>query len=113
MSKRVIYVVDDDESIRTYLFSFLTAVGYSVECFNGGFALMDRLSSGRSPSVILLDVLLPDMDGIEILTKLQKMGLRVPVIMLSGVSHIQTVVEAMKVGASDFLMKPFDEGALE
>ncbi len=53
------------------------------------------------------------MDGIEILSRIQKVGVRVPVIMLSGVNHIKTVVEAMKGGAADFLMKPFDEEALE
>lgn len=112
MTDRSIYVVDDDASIRSYLFSFLTAREYLVECFDSGDPLLDRLSAGHVPSVILLDVLLPGMDGIDILIKLQKIGVHVPVIMLSGVGDIKTVVEAMKVGAADFLMKPFDEDAL-
>jgi two-component system, NtrC family, response regulator AtoC len=113
MTDRSVFVVDDDQSIRSYLSSFLTTAGCAVESFAHGHALLQRLTAGHVPSVILLDVLLPDMDGIEILNKIQKEGVRVPVIMLSGVSDIKTVVEAMKCGASDFLMKPFDEESLE
>src|SRR5438552_1305809 len=75
---------------------------------------MERLLSGqRLPSMILLDVLMPDSDGIQVMEKIKASGVRVPVIMLSGVGHVRTVVEAMKLGASDFLMKPFDDDALE
>jgi two-component system response regulator FixJ len=78
-----------------------------------GDQLIGRLSSGVQPSVILLDVLLPDGEGIEVMRKIQAMGVNVPVIMLSGTPDIRTVVEAMKLGAVDFLQKAFDDSALE
>jgi two-component system response regulator AtoC len=82
-----------------------------VEC---GDQLLARLTSGAAlPSVILMDVLLPDSDGLELIGKMKDLGVHVPVIVLSGASHVRTVVEAMKLGACDFLLKPFDENALE
>src|SRR5579884_1962039 len=113
MSKTSVLVVDDDESFRTYAALMLGGRGYAVEALESGNQLMARLSSGELPSVILLDVLLPDGDGIEVIGKMRTMGIQIPVIMLSGVGHVRTVVEAMKLGASDFLMKPFEYSALE
>ena len=108
-----IYVVDDEDSIRSYLRERLSATGHSVECFSDGKSLLDRLADGQIPSVILLDVILPGPDGIETVTNLREAGLLVPVIMLSCTGQIKTVVEAMQAGASNFLMKPFDDAALE
>ena len=113
MSKPSVFVVDDDQSFREYVTLMLQGRGYAVEALESGNQLIARLSSGELPSVILLDVLLPDGDGIEVIGKLRTMGVQAPVIMLSGVSHVRTVVEAMKLGASDFLMKPFEYSALE
>jgi two-component system response regulator AtoC len=113
MIKPSVLVVDDDQSFRTYVTLLLRARGYAVDALENGDQLIARLTSGETPSVILLDVLLPDSDGIEVIGRMKTMGVNVPVIMLSGVSHVRTVVEAMKLGASDFLMKPFDDSALE
>lgn len=113
MMKHLVYVVDDEVSIRSYLRERLSATGHSVECFADGESLLDRLAEGQIPSVILLDVILPGTDGIETVTNLREAGLLVPVIMLSGTGQIKTVVEAMQAGASNFLMKPFDDAALE
>jgi len=105
--------VDDDQSFRTYVTLLLRGREYPVEALENGDQLIARLKSAEIPSVILLDVLLPDSDGIEVIGKIKAMGVSVPVIMLSGVGHVRTVVEAMKLGASDFLMKPFDDSTLE
>jgi FixJ family two-component response regulator len=92
----------------------LRARGYATEGVESGSDLFRRLSSATNPpSVILLDVNLPDADGIEVIGKLRALGVRVPVIMLSGTGRVRTVVEAMKLGALDFLMKPFTDTALE
>jgi DNA-binding NtrC family response regulator len=77
-----------------------------------GEQLLTRLATGPIPSLILLDVQLPGRDGIEIIEKINEAHLRIPVIMLSGMRQTRTVVEAMKLGASDFLLKPIDEEAL-
>ncbi|PYS28351.1 MAG: sigma-54-dependent Fis family transcriptional regulator [Acidobacteria bacterium] len=113
MMKPSVLIVDDDQSFRTYVTLLLRGREYPVEALENGDQLIARLKSAEIPSVILLDVLLPDSDGIEVIGKIKAMGVSVPVIMLSGVGHVRTVVEAMKLGASDFLMKPFDDSTLE
>jgi len=113
MNKRSILVVDDDRSTREYLATFLTARGHSVECLESGDQAIERLASGQSPSMILLDVMLPGKDGIEVLSNLKTVYPSLPIIILSGIGQIKTVVEAMKMGASDYLTKPFEEEALE
>ncbi|HYR88863.1 MAG TPA: sigma-54 dependent transcriptional regulator [Terriglobia bacterium] len=113
MNKRSILVVDDDKSTREYLATFLIARGYSVECLESGDQAIERLASGQSPSMILLDVMLPGKDGIEVLSNLKTLYPSLPIIILSGIGQIKTVVEAMKIGASDYLTKPFEEEALE
>ena len=113
MNKRSILVVDDDRSTREYLATFLIARGHSVECLESGDQAIERLASGQSPSMILLDVMLPGKDGIEVLSNLKTIYPSLPIIILSGIGQIKTVVEAMKMGASDYLTKPFEEEALE
>jgi len=113
MSKRSILVVDDDKNTRDYLAAFLGASGYSVECLESGDAAIHRLASGYFPSMILLDVMLPGKDGIEVMANIKAIYPTLPIIILSGIGQIKTVVEAMKMGASDYLTKPFEEEALE
>src|SRR4051812_29287343 len=113
MSKQSILVVDDDKSIRDYLSAFLTSCGFHVDCLGSGDEAIDRLASGYSPSMILLDVLLPGKDGIEVLSSVKSIYPAIPIIILSGIGQIKTVVEAMKIGASDYLTKPLEEEALE
>ena len=112
MEKPRIFVVDDDQALQDFLFTFLSNHGYRVDCFDSGEALLSRLQSGQVPEVILLDVLMPGCDGVEAMHRIRANGFNMPVIMLSGLSDIRTVVECMKLGASNFVMKPFDEQAL-
>src|SRR5207244_8459974 len=113
MSKRSILVVDDDKNTRDYLATFLTTSGYAVDCLGSGDEAIDRLASGYSPSMILLDIMLPGKDGIEVLSNVKSIYPTIPIIILSGIGQIKTVVEAMKIGASDYLTKPVEEEALE
>src|SRR5206468_211957 len=113
MSRRSILVVDDDKSIRDYLATFLAARGHAVECLESGDETIERLASGFSPLMILLDIMLPGKDGIEVLSNVKSIYPSLPIIILSGIGQIKTVVEAMKMGASDYLTKPFEEEALE
>ena len=113
MSKRSILVVDDDKNTRDYLAAFLGASGYSIECLATGDEVIGRLAAGYSPALILLDLMLPGKDGIEVLANVKAMYPKIPIVILSGIGQIKTVVEAMKMGASDYLTKPFEEEALE
>jgi two-component system response regulator AtoC len=113
MSKQSVLVVDDDQSIRTYLSHFLTSCGYMVDCLDSGEKAVSRLSSGYSPSVVILDLMMPGLTGLEVLASAKKIHPSTPVIILSGLGQIKSVVEAMKMGASDYLAKPFEDQELE
>src|SRR5881397_1206777 len=113
MSKRSILVVDDDRSVRGYLSDFLNSCGYVVECLESGDQCLARMAAGNIPSLLVLDVVMPGMSGIEVLEGLKKLNCAVPVIVLSAVGQTKTVVDAMKMGAADFLVKPFEEQELE
>jgi len=113
MSKRSILVVDDDQSVRSYLSDLLSSCGYTVECAESGDQAVARLSAGYVPSLIVLDIVMPGINGIEVLENVKRINAAIPVIILSAGGQTKTVVEAMKVGASDFLVKPFEEQELE
>ena len=113
MSKRSILVVDDDQSVRSYLSDFLTSCGYTVECAESGDQAVTRLAGGYVPCVIVQDIVMPGINGIEVLESVKKINPSVPVIILSAAGQIKTVVDAMKMGAADFLVKPFEEQELE
>src|SRR6266481_6546471 len=102
MSKRSILVVDDDRSVRSYLSDFLTSCGYSVECAESGDQAVARLSAGYVPSLIVLDIVMPGINGIEVLESVKKTNSSIiPVIILSAAGQTKTVVDAMKMGAAD------------
>ncbi len=113
MSQLEILVVDDDKSFLRYLSDFLSSRGYAVGCMESGEQAMAKLAAGYRPSVILLDVMLPGLSGLEVLAGVRKINPSVPVIILSGVGQVKTVVEAIKMGASDYLTKSFEEPELE
>src|SRR6266699_529509 len=113
MSKRSILVVDDDRSVRSYLSDFLTSCGYSIECAESGDQAVARLSVGYVPSLIVLDIVMPGISGIETLESVKKINSSISVIILSAAGQTKKVVDAMKMGAADFLVKPFEEEELE
>src|SRR3989475_9858237 len=113
MSKRSILVVDDDRSVRSYLSDFLTSCGYMIELAESGDQAVARLSAGYVPSLMVLDIVMPGISGIEALESVKKIDSSIPVIILSAAGQTKTVVDAMKMGAADFLVKPFEEQELE
>src|SRR5213594_2727308 len=113
MSKRSILVVGDDRSVRSYLSDGLTSCGHHVECAGSGDQAVARLSAGYTPSLMVLDIVMPGISGIEALESVKKINSSIPVIILSGAGQTKTVVDAMKMGAADFLVKPFEEPELE
>jgi two-component system response regulator AtoC len=113
MSKRSILVVDDDRSVRSYLSDFLSSCGYTVECLESGDQVVARLKAGYVPSLIVLDVVMPGISGIEALESIKEINSTIPVIIMSAAGQTKTVVDAMKMGAADFLVKPFEEQEVE
>jgi len=113
MSKGLIISVDDDSDFQMYLSHLLRDRGYSVETLTDGHQLLARLNTRKAPDLILMDVMMPGNDGIQMIEKIRSAGIQIPIIIISGVGLVKSVVEAMKAGATDFLSKPFDELALE
>ncbi len=108
---RRILIVDDEEAIRRSLEKILRYEGYDVVLAANGSQGVN-LALQEQPDLVLLDIKMPRMDGIEVLQTLLKQGTRAPVVMISGHGTIQTAVEATKLGAFDFLEKPLDRERL-
>jgi two-component system, NtrC family, response regulator AtoC len=111
--RKTILVVDDAEVIRTYLKNLLPMKGYDVLLAEDGLKAMELLNDGARPDVVVLDVMMPGIDGLETLRKIKQLMPEVPVIMLSVVGKAGTVVDAMNLGAADYINKPFEEEELE
>ena len=108
-----VLVVDDAEGIRGYLAKLLELRGFLVDTADDGRHALALLEAGADPDVVLLDVMMPGLDGIETLREIRKSNADLPVIMLSVVGRASTIVEAMSLGAADFINKPFEEDLLE
>jgi two-component system response regulator FixJ len=104
-------VVDDDPAVRDSLQAMLEAEGFRVDAFAGARAFLDALPPPPR-SVVLLDVRMPDMDGLELLSALSLRSNVPPVIMITGHGDVPMAVKAMKLGAADFVEKPFAPEAL-
>jgi len=102
-----VLVIDDDPGVRDYLEALMSRDGYAVVVADSGEQGLARLAEAQ-PDLITLDVVLEGMDGLETLRRIKKRLPDVPVIMLSGHGHAHTIVEAMRLGAADFLRKPFE-----
>ena len=111
--KPQVMVVDDDLAMCNFLRTFLTERGYQAVTLGSAEEAVRRYHSER-PAAVILDVVMPgEMDGLAALAAFKKIDREVPVIVLSGQGRTTTVVQAMKLGASDFVSKPFDETDLE
>jgi two-component system response regulator AtoC len=111
--KRRVLVVDDSEGIRSYLAHLLELRGYEVDTVEDGRRALALLEGGAAPDVILLDVMMPGLDGLAALRAIRGLDEQVPVVMLSVVGNAESIVAAMQHGASDYLNKPFEEEELE
>ncbi len=107
-----VLVVDDNEGIRSFLANLLELRGYDVDTAEDGRRALALLEGGAAPDVVLLDVMMPGIDGLETLRRLRERDAEVPVVMLSVVGTASTIVTAMECGASDYLNKPFEDGEL-
>jgi len=102
-----IFVVDDEQNIRKMLVRVLSSEGYTIKEAANGLEALKKLE-GENCSLVLLDLKMPGLNGIEILRKIKEYDPNLPVIMMSAYGSIAEAVEAMKLGALDYLIKPFD-----
>ena len=107
-----ILVVDDDRSVRDALRRALTLAGYEVQMAEGGQQALTQAATAV-PDAVVLDVGMPDIDGIEVCQRLRRGGNRVPVLMLTARDAIADRIDGLDAGADDYLVKPFDVGELK
>jgi two-component system response regulator AtoC len=107
-----VLVVDDDEAIRRYLAKLLELKGYEVDTAEDGRSALVLLDGGAAPDVVILDIMMPGIDGLETLRSIRQLDAKLPVVMLSALGRASTIVEAMQLGATDYLNKPFEEEQL-
>jgi two-component system response regulator AtoC len=112
MDSIAVLVVDDEDSVRTYIAEFLGSAGYQVRTASCGTEALEMLAGG-SFDAVLLDVVMPRMSGLEVLRRYRASNASAPVIVLSALSGANDAVRAMKLGATDYLSKPFSPQELE
>ena len=107
----LIHVIDDDEAVRDSLEWVFETAEMAVRTHQSAIAFLGALES-EAAGCIVTDVRMPEMSGLDLLLELQKRGVRMPVIVITGHGDVPLAVEAMKAGAHDFLEKPFEEARL-
>lgn len=110
-NERLVHLVDDDEAIRRAASFMLRTSGFLVKTYASGVEFLGAAADLKS-GCILMDVRMPEMDGLEVLTALRERGILLPVVVVTGHGDIGLAVEAMKAGAVDFIEKPFAKEAL-
>ena len=112
MKHPVVAIADDDLSFANYLKTFLASRGYDSRIYGHGEELLAAARHGDVPDVVLLDVMMPGMDGLATLKNLKAAHPIVQVIMLSGRENAPTIVEAINLGAANYVVKPDDPQGL-
>ena len=110
-TETMVHVVDDDEAIRHSVSFLLRKAGHRVETYASG-AVFLKAASRTTSGCVLLDVRMPDVDGLEVQARLAQAGIALPIIMLTGHGDVALAVRAIKAGAIEFLEKPFERSSL-
>ena len=108
---RIVHLVDDEEAIRKSAGFVLSRAGYKVQPYSSGVEFLKHAKHAPL-GCVLLDVRMPEMDGLEVQSTMAERGINMPVIVLTGHGDVSTAVQAMKAGAVEFLEKPFEKAAL-
>jgi two-component system response regulator FixJ len=111
VSDRIVHLVDDDEAVRRSAGFMLKTSGYKVSAYPSGVELLKE-GKDLPPGCILLDVRMPEMDGLQVQEALKQRGIGHPVIVMTGHGDVTVAVQAMKAGAVDFIEKPFEKAVL-
>jgi two-component system response regulator AtoC len=112
LKKPYVAIVDDDSAFANYLRTFLSLRGYDTRSYSRGDEMLASVKQGDPPDIVLLDVMMPGMTGLETLKALKAAKPDLQVIMLSGREQAATIVEAVRLGAADYVVKPDDPEGL-
>src|SRR5689334_1157750 len=112
MKNPYVAIVDDDSSFAAYLRTFLSLRGYEARCYTRGDEMLASMKQSEAPDVVLLDVMMPGLDGLATLKAIKASRPDAQVIMLSGRNQVSTIVEAVRLGAADYVVKPDDPEGL-
>ncbi|HEY2141483.1 MAG TPA: response regulator transcription factor [Solirubrobacteraceae bacterium] len=107
-----VLVIDDDRAVRDALRRVLTLAGYETQAADGGVAAIELVAEAV-PDAVVLDIGMPDIDGLEVCRRLRRLGNRVPILMLTAREAISDRIEGLDAGADDYLTKPFDVDELK
>lgn len=106
-----VLIVDDDPNIREVISVLLSSEGYDVDAAENGRVAIEKVNEGNTYDIVCLDIMMPDMDGIEVCTRIRQKS-NVPVLFLTAKSQDKDKVEAYSTGGDDFLVKPFSQTEL-
>jgi two-component system response regulator FixJ len=109
---RQIFVLDDDDAVRDSLEVLLEHKGFRVKSFAASKVFLDRIDGFEPRACLLLDIRMPGLDGIEVLGQIMQRKLELAVVMITGHADVATAVKAMKMGAVDFIEKPFTQDTI-
>ncbi|GAC17263.1 response regulator transcription factor [Paraglaciecola arctica] len=110
-NKQTVYIIDDDEGIRDGLSMLFESIGQQSQSFKSGNAFLDAYNE-KMTGCLVLDIRMPKMSGLEVQRKLKQLNCTMPIIFITGHGDIPMAVEAMRLGAIDFIRKPFNEQVL-
>jgi FixJ family two-component response regulator len=102
-----VFFVDDEATMRTTIANTLSKLGYEVTCFANAMACLTEVEQ-TGCNLLISDVKMPGMNGMELLSRMKRISPWIPVILITGYGNIQMAVSATKIGAEDFIEKPFD-----
>jgi two-component system response regulator FixJ len=111
MTDDVVYVIDDDDALRDSLSFLLSSAGLNAQTYDSAAGFLAALPRG-SAGCVVTDVRMPSMSGLDLLRELKNIASPLPVIVITGHGDVPLAVEAMKLGAADFIEKPFDDEVL-
>lgn len=110
-NERLVYIVDDDDAVRRSAAFMLRHAGFQVRPVESGIAFL-KLVKNAERGCVLLDIRMPEMNGLEVQQEMVKQGIDMPVVILTGHGDVEIAVQAMRAGAINFLEKPYEKEAL-
>jgi DNA-binding response OmpR family regulator len=111
VDKKKVLIVDDDRDIVQIVTTMLEGRGWQIDVAYGGNEALEKVSASR-PDVILLDIMMPGMNGIEVLKKIKKIDANARIIMITAFGDVESYLDSMELGAYEYINKPFETNEL-